>query len=176
MQRGAERGSAVFLTLIMLTALLAGGAVFVGMQMQSTQSMGLVKENITAMNCAESGLSAARNAVEANRAGWTAALCNPVPPRGTGTCVIGSPASEPVWLQAPGIPHDLDGDGSPDFVLTLVDNDDETPTDPATNSDQEVQIVSTCIKYPDNRAQVTEQVRYDLATHKLVRTMWFQTE
>lgn len=163
-------------TMIVIAALLAGGAVLLGMQLSSSRSTGVVKSSTSALHCAESGLIAGRKVVEASYAIWNSGLCNPAPPRGTGTCVIGTPASEPVWLREPAVPHDLDGDGNPDFVLTLVDNVDDSPNDPTTNSDQEVQIISTCIMYPDTPAQVTEHVRYDAVTGKLVRKLWVKSE
>jgi hypothetical protein len=174
--RAPERGAAILTTMIIVVVLLAGGGVLIALQLASTRSTDVTKTGISAMHCAESGLIAGRSVVEANYAAWSAALCNPAPPRGTGTCVIGSPASEPMWLRAPAVPHDLDGDGNPDFVLTLVDNDDESPSDLNTNSDQEVQIISTCIMYPEVPAQVTEHVRYDIPTGKLVRKLWLQTK
>lgn len=161
----------MLITLMLTVGLIAGGAVLLRMQLVSTQSAGVVSEEIAALNCAESGLIAARPFVTANVAGWTASLCNPPPPRGTGACIIGTPVSEPAWL-AP-MPHDIDGDGSNDVVITLVDNDDEIPRDPVLDVDQTIHIIATC-DLRGARAQVDELVRYE--TGALTRKLWLRTE
>jgi len=156
--------------MIIITALLGGGAVLLSLQLQSSKSAGVVKSKVTGLTCAESGLAIVRTTVAANYANWTAALCNPPPPRGTGSCVIGSPASEPPWLSM--LSHDIDGDGTPDFVITLIDNDDEVPSNMAVNSDQDVTIVSTCVMQPDSPTRVLETVHYDIVTGTLSRKLW----
>lgn len=174
MGRAKEHGGALMITLLLTVGLIAGGAVLLRMQLVSTSSAGLVTEEITALNCAEAGVVAARPLVAANVAGWnTASLCNPPPPRGTGGCVIGTPISEPAWLSA--MPHDLDGDGTNDVVVSLVDNDDETPSDLTVDTDQTIHIISTC-NIRGSHAQVTELVHYDTATSSLTRKLWMRTE
>ncbi len=164
----------MLITLMLTVGLIAGGAVLLRMQLVSTQSAGVVAEEIVALNCAESGLIAARPFVTANVAGWnTASLCNPTPPRGTGGCIIGTPASEPLWLAA--MPHDVDGDSINDVVITLVDNADEIPSDLTIDVDQTIHIIATC-NIRGVRAQVDELVHYDSVTTALTRKLWLRTE
>ncbi len=159
--------------MMLIVALLGGGAVLLAMQLTSTRSTGITKATVTSRYCAEAGVSAAQPLVAANYAIWNASLCNPLPPRGTGACVIGSPAAEPIWLRSPAVSHDLDGDGTDDFVLTLVDNDDEPAANDLTvDSDKQITIVSTCIMQAESPTQVSELVRYDAVTHKLTRKLW----
>src|SRR5690606_3261174 len=104
---------------------------------------------------------AARPGVAANYGSWNAGLCNPPAPRGNGSCTIGAQASEPAFLNA--VDHDLDDDGTADFVLTLVDNYDEVA--PATNNmaldnDLQVFVISTCTKFSDMPVTVSELVQY----------------
>jgi hypothetical protein len=129
---------------------------------------------MSGLSCAEAGLAAARAQTAANYATWTPSLCNPPPPRGTGVCVIGSPAAEPAWLRTPFVDHDLDNDGVDDFVLTLVDNEDADGM--TSDSDQQVYVISTCTKYPDHQVQVSELVRYDTVTGTLSRKLWVRSE
>ena len=146
------------LVLILIMALLAGGAVLFGLQVQATTNTDLTRHGMDSFYCAESGLSAARTLVANNYAQWNASLC-------AGTCVVGSDGSEPTWLHSPAVPHDLDGDGVADFVITLKDNDDELAPladDPVHDNDLKVWIVSTCTKYPEIRKQVTELVRFNI--------------
>ena len=66
----------MLITLMLTIGLIAGGAVLLRMQLVSTRSAGVVTEEIAALNCAESGLVAARPVVTAVAAGWdTASLC-----------------------------------------------------------------------------------------------------
>jgi hypothetical protein len=163
-KRDAERGTAILITMLLTVALLAGGAVLIGMQLTSTKTTDVARLNKSSLYCAEAGLVAARAAVAANYPAWGAALCNPPPPRGTGTCVIGSPAAEPIFLQHPAVNHDIDGDGAQDFVLTLVDNDDEPGSganDLSVDVDLQIFVTSTCIKFPDIRRQVSELVKHN---------------
>jgi hypothetical protein len=162
-RRSPEAGSAILITMLLVVSMLGGGAVLLNMQLHSSRSVAVVKQRISGQACAEAGLAAARGLVAANYSLWGPSLCNPPPPRGTGTCVIGSPTFEPVFLRSPAVDHDLDNDGTADFVLTLLDNDDEVA--PATNNlavdnDLQVYIVSTCIQNPENPIRVSELVRY----------------
>lgn len=145
--RVPERGSAMMITMILVVALLAGGVVLVGMQLSSNRATDVTKSGMTALHCAEAGLSAARPLVAANYPLWAAAL------------VAGT---EPAFLSA--IDHDIDNDGANDFVITLIDNDDELPpaaNDRASDSDLRVFIASRCIKFPDTPKQVTELVFFN---------------
>jgi hypothetical protein len=158
--RRREAGSAILITLVIILALLGGGAVLVSMQLHATKSAGVVREKIGGTMCAEAGLAAARALVAANYQSWGPSLCNPPPPRGTGTCTIGAVASEPSWLAA--VDHDLDDDGVADFVLTLVDNDDEAPAtnNMAVDNDLQVFVVATCVKNPELPVTVSELVQF----------------
>lgn len=169
---GSQRGS-VLLTMLITLALIAGGAILLRMQLVSTRSASLVTDGLSALNCAEAGLVAARPAVAANFAGWSAALCNPPPPRGSGACVIGSPAAEPAWLA--GVPHDVDGDGTADLALALVDNDDELPVDPLHDADSTIYLISTCT-LRETRVQLSELLHYESASGTLTRRLWLRTE
>lgn len=172
--RARERGIAVLTTLVLVVALVGGGAVLIGLQISSSRSTGIVRDDMTVLYCAEAGLIAARPFVTANVTGWnTASLCNTPPPRGTGACVIGTPISEPAWLAA--MPHDIDGDGTNDVVITLVDNDDEVPNDPVVDADQTIHIIATC-NLRGVRAQIDELVHYDSTTTALIRKLWMRTE
>jgi hypothetical protein len=147
MTRSPERGSAMLMTLILITALLSGAAVLVSTQLSANRSTDLMRTGMLSLDCAEAGLVAARPVVLANYARWAGSI-------GTG--------SEPSWL-ASAISHDLDGDGAADFVVTLKDNDDELP--PAANdllhdNDLRIFIVSRCIKYGEVPKEITELVQY----------------
>lgn len=175
--RRRERGSAILITLLIIMVLLAGGAVLVQTQIQSTRSTDLTRNGLASLYCAESGLIAARTLIAGNYALWNGSLCNPPPPGGTGTCVVGTPASEPAWLQDPALEHDLDGDTVDDFVITLKDNDDEQdplPNDLTVDSDFQVFIISTCTKFPEVQRQVSELVRCSGGT--CTRKLWLRTE
>jgi hypothetical protein len=147
MKRNPERGSALIVTMIVVTSLLAGSSILVGMQMSSNRSNDLARSGVSALYCAEAGLVAARSVVASHYAQWNASL--------------GS-STEPSWLS--GINHDIDGDGVADFTITLKDNDDELPplpNDPTRDNDLKVYVVSTCTKYPDTPKQVMELVQYN---------------
>jgi hypothetical protein len=160
--RSSERGSAMLVTLIIIGALLAGGAVLVSLQLASNRSSDLTRSGMSALYCAEAGLSAARPVVAANYSppgsgiGWASALVQ------SG----GGDTSEPAWLAAGIGSHDLDGDGSPDFEVYIKDNGDEgvNPDDPTLDADLQVFIVARCIKYPDTEKQIDELVLFNGGT------------
>jgi len=132
------------ITMIIITALLAGAAVLTQMQVRSSRGAQLTRSGHAALYCAESGLTAAREVVTANHAQWNAAL---------------SMTTEPAWLA--GIVHDIDGDTTADFMITLRDNDDETPNDRTRDNDLTVYVVSRCIKDPEQPTEVSELVRFN---------------
>jgi hypothetical protein len=149
--RQRERGSAVLLTMIVIVALLGGGAVLLGMQISSTRSTELTRSNMTALYCAEAGLNAARPIIGSNYP-WDANL-------GTGV--------QPAYLLHPTLlNHDLDGDGVSDYTITLKDNDDEgalgLANNPARDNDLTIWVISTCTKFPENQKQVSELIRYNI--------------
>ncbi len=150
MKRHAQRGTAILITMIVTVALLGGGAVLVGMQMSSTRSTEVSRSSMTALHCAEAGLNAARKPVND---GYTA--------DGTWGGFLGM-NTEPTFANPTAIDHDLDNDTGNDFLITLEDNDDEIGFTPSATIDNDLQIyvVSTCIKFPENRKQVRELIRF----------------
>jgi type II secretory pathway pseudopilin PulG len=157
-----ERGSAMLVTMIVIGALIAGGAVLVSIQLQSNRSTDLTRTSTSALFCAEAGLSAARTAVAQHWATATgvadinAALA----------AVVGGNTTEPAWLDTLIGSHDVDGDGANDFQVYLRDNGDEgTGADaPGTDTDLQIFIVSKCTKYPDIQKEVSELVLYNGGT------------
>lgn len=153
MTRHSERGSAILVTLIIVVALLGGGALLLGMQLKATKSTDIARSGMTAMYCAEAGLTAARLIVANNYAGWNVALA----------ANISVPGTEPAFLTA--LSRDIDGDGNNDFTIVLRDNDDEQAplaNDLNVDNDLQIWIVSTCTKFTDNRKQVSELVRFNV--------------
>jgi hypothetical protein len=134
----------MLVTMIVIAALLAGAATLVALSARATQGAQISRSTKEALFCADSGLAAARDAIANNYPQWNGSL---------GASV------EPAWLGA--VRHDIDGDGQPDFAITIRDNDDEAPTDPTRDNDLTVWVVSTCTKYPEARTQVTELVHYN---------------
>ncbi len=148
MNRQPERGTAILVTMVLVVALLGGGAVLVGLQQSSTRSAGVVRNNVTALHCAEAGVAAARKVVASNYAGWSAGL------------QAGLNNAEPAFLISPAIDHDLDNDGTPDFTVILKDNEDEIGVnDNLKDNDLQVWVIATCTKFPDQQKQVSELVR-----------------
>jgi hypothetical protein len=156
--RQRERGSAMLVTMILITALLAGAGVLLSLQLSSTRSADLTRTNISAVFCAEAGLAAARPIVAENYAQLRVSLC---------ATYRTDPAScvEPAWLSAAidaGATHDLDGDGDADFALYIRDNDDEAGTnDPTVDNDLRVFVSARCLMYPDTPKQVDELVEHN---------------
>lgn len=139
----SERGSAMLVTMILITALFSGAAVMANMQLQSNRASSTSRTKNSALYCAEAGLPTARSAVVANYTSWNTALQS------------GGTAS---WLTS--LNRDIDGDGQADFTVTIKDNEDETGTDdPTQDNDLTVYVVSTCTKYADVRTSVAELVR-----------------
>lgn len=147
MKRNRERGAAMVVTMVLISALLAGAAVLASMQLKSTRASDITRASISALHCAESGIVAARPAVMNNYGSWNASL---------------GATTEPAWLAA--VDHDIDDDGQPDFTITLKDNDDEVApiaNNLSVDNDLTIYIVSTCTKYPDVQTQVAEMVRFN---------------
>lgn len=144
----------MLITLILMAAILAGAAVLVSMQLGSNRATEVTRTGISALYCAEAGLTASRSAVAVNQVTWVDYL-------GTG--------NEPSWLS--GIDHDIDGDGNADFVVTLVDDADEMPGSgsgsdvPTADSNGRIFVVSRCIKYPDFPREVRELISYQLKSN-----------
>nr|HEX4313492.1 hypothetical protein [Kofleriaceae bacterium] len=158
--RRSERGAAMMVTLIVVASLLAGAAVLVAMQLGTNRSTDLTRSGMTAEYCAEAGAERAMPLLVASAGNWSPSLCITSP---ESTCQPTSPAGEVAMLAPPAINHDLDGDGVPDFVLYLRDDDDEIPgpQNYGIDTDNRVYIVSTCIKFPDTPHQVKELVQFN---------------
>jgi hypothetical protein len=134
----------MLVTMIMVAALLAGAASLAAMQMKSMRGSEMARTSISSLHCAEAGIVAARSAVMTNYALWNASL---------------GETTEPSWLSA--VNHDIDNDGTADYLITLRDNDDEATNDLTRDNDLQVFVVSTCIKFPDVQTQVAEMVRFN---------------
>lgn len=160
-RRERERGSAMLVTMLMITALLTGGAMLVSVQMASTKSSDLTRRGMASFYCAEAGLAAARSLVSTNYAAWkqnnstNQYLCETYR-----TDPDGCPEAD--FLQAGLGSHDLNGDNVPDFVVYLHDNDDELtgPNNLAVDSDQRVFVVARCIMNAETPKVVSELLEY----------------
>src|SRR5436305_15175505 len=133
-RRNSQRGSAMLVTLIVVSSLLAGAAVVVSMQLSATTSTGLTKNGLSSLYCAEAGLAAARPTVANNYGLWNSTLTND--PTGQ---------TQPAWLSNTAFSHDLDGDGVDDFTVSIKDNDDEiapVANNPAVDTDTRIFIMS----------------------------------
>jgi hypothetical protein len=140
------------LVMVILVALLAGGAVMLSLQLGSTKQAGVASDKRGALFCAEAGLAAARPVLLNNVAGWAAAL-------DTDT------GNDPAWYPITG---DLDGDGDDDYEVVISDNDDEAApaaNDPNVDNDLQVFVVSTCLLYPESPRTVRELIRYTGGGH-----------
>lgn len=161
-RRRAERGSAMLVTLIIITALLAGGAVLVSLQMASSRSADLARTGASSLFCAEAGLSAVRKVIgESPHANWPNWLCQQtdiskcnMTDDGFTTALNGLIAN-----------RSIDGDGTADFEVFIRDNDDEPGlTDITVDNDLRIFIGARCLKYPDNVKVVEELVEYNQGT------------
>ena len=153
MKRNSERGAAMLVTMILITALLAGAVVLSNMQINSTRSADVMKQSNKSFNCAEAGVVTARMIVASNFNRWDEGLA--------------AYPAEPSWIASAIGNHDLDNDGVPDFVITLVDNDDETmsPNDLTHNNDLQIYVVSTCVANTDMPKEVRELIEYNGGTN-----------
>jgi hypothetical protein len=143
-----QRGSLMVMVMIILVALLAGGAVMLSLQLGSTKQAGLASDSRGALFCAEAGLAAARPVIGANYSTWSDAIDSDT-------------SNDPAWYPITG---DLDGDAVDDYEVTLEDNDDEfapTADDPDHDNDLKVFVKSSCTKYPDTPREVLELVSYE---------------
>jgi hypothetical protein len=142
--RRPEQGSALVVTMIILTALAAGAASLVSVQMSSTKGNELSTSGNKSLYCAESGLAVGVPVVAANYTQWAATL-------GAGG------TNEPAWLYAAIGSHDIDGDGRDDFAVYIKDNEDEAPpltNDPTVDNDLKVFVVARCLEHTDTPREV----------------------
>jgi hypothetical protein len=140
-----QRGASLIVTLMLITALLAAGAIALYLQMADTKSASYVTQARGALYCAEAGLSGARDYVSNSSASWPQMLDT-------------DSGNDPAGYPAEG---DLDGDGTMDWRVTIKDDDDEFPTDnPTVDSNGTIFMVSTCLAYPETPREVLELVSF----------------
>jgi hypothetical protein len=143
-----ERGSTTILVLVVLTALLAAGAVSVYLQLGNTRAVGMVRSSRVSTYCAEAGLASARSLLLNNYTAWNDIL---------------DPAKDdPSWYGPDGIHgeagDDADGD---DWVVTISDNDDEFPTpDPTHDNDLKILVHARCLMDPETPREIVEMIEY----------------
>ena len=151
MRRSQEHGGVMILVLVILAALVAGGAVALYVQTGATRATGLTRFSRSALFCAEAGLNATRPLIHANYPTWNS--------------VLDPQIADPTWYPAGGIVGDA-GDGDDDlndWRVTIFDNDDEFPTpDPTRDNDLRIFVKSECLMYTDQPRVVLELIRYDL--------------
>ena len=152
-RRREERGSAMLITMIVISALMGGAAVLVQLNLSSSHGTELAKHGLTALYCAEAGLTAARATVAASYPQWAGSLCTTTP---------STSCTQPAWLASTAFSHDLDGDGVDDFVIYIKDNDDDgtAANNKAVDNDLQIFVVSRCIKYPESPKEVEELIQY----------------
>jgi hypothetical protein len=157
-KRAAERGAAMMVTMIIIAALLSGASVLVSLQLGSNRATDLTRSGMANGYCAEVGIERAAPVVVANYAQWSAALCGSAD---ESTCVPASPSNEAAIFAS--INHDVDGDGIPDFVLYLRDDDDDPGTVQNRGSDNNLQVylVATCLDNPDTPRQIKQLVTFN---------------
>ena len=153
--RNSERGSAMLVTMLLITALLAGAVVLTRMQPVSTRSADVGRQSNKSFNCAEAGVVTARAIVASSFNRWDEALATY------------PSTAEPQWLNDAIGSHDLNGDSVDDFEIYLLDNDDETlgPLDPTHNNDLQVFIVSRCTSVTDYPKEVRELIEFNGGTN-----------
>ncbi|MBX3155458.1 MAG: hypothetical protein KF773_05635 [Deltaproteobacteria bacterium] len=157
-RRDRQRGSAMLLTLIIITSLLAGSSVLVAVQLQSTRTTDIMRNGIAALYCAEAGLAAARPIMANSYSQWNAAFAV----QSAAELVDPDAFIEPAFLSPAAFSHDLDGDGIDDFRVMIRDNDDEFPTPvPNVDSDQLAFLIVECTKFPDMPKRVEELSRFN---------------
>ena len=172
--RNPERGSAMIVTLLVTSALIAGAAVLASTQLASTRGSYFEANGLSSLYCAEAGLAMARPWVMARYQvdQWKSSLT---------LSASGTPSAawEEDWLSgnngsttgintvtgcqnssSAGKCHDVGvpADGAADFFVYLQDNNDDT--DQTTDQDQTIWIVSRCTRNAETVQEVRELVRY----------------
>jgi hypothetical protein len=149
-----QRGSALMTSLIILSGLLVAAGASVYLMTAETRSTSYTAMARRSLFCAEGGLAMARPIVAANNVTWNAVLDN-------------DPSNDPPWYPITGY-LEANSTGTPDFTVTLRDNDDEPITatnDPTVDYDLQVFLVSKCTRYPEHPRTVMELVEYTHAGH-----------
>lgn len=155
-RRDRQRGSAMLVTLILIAALLAGIAVLVSMQLTTTKSTELTRSGLAALHCADAGLAASRAQVGLSPAVATSHIA-----------AYPFTTSATTWQVQPTFlttyfgttRADLDGDGTNDFTVWIIDNDDGD-SNYAVDADSRVWLISRCTKYPDTPKEVRELIQF----------------
>ena len=139
----SERGAALIVVLLLVGALLAGGALAMSMSLGETRAVDVVATRRRALFCAEAGLASARGHVASQSHQWA-------------TMLDSDPANDPVGYPVTG---DLDDDGVDDWHVEIRDNDDERPdNDPTTDHDGLVFMVATCTSHPETPVEVLQLI------------------
>lgn len=165
-KRDGQRGSAMMVTLIVTSSLLAGAAVVASMQLSTNRSTDVTRSGMTALYCAEAGLEAAGPLIAGAPGAWGPNLCavtgineqeltSHVPAGCMPTSLADENARYPIFIP---VNHDLDGDGREDFLLYMHDDDDDV--DYTTDANIQIYLVSTCVKFPDTPKQVKELITF----------------
>jgi hypothetical protein len=139
-EHNKESGMAMVLVITILAALLGIAAVGLSLQLNSTKSTSLVKEQRAALYCAEAGLAGARSTLIKNRGEWEDVLDGP---------------GFPTWYANPlGITGDIDGAPvTVDYSVTIRD-DGEADGDLTADTNNTIIVTSKCLRY-DSTAPVT---------------------
>jgi hypothetical protein len=147
--RDPQRGAAMMVVMVVMAALMTAGGLAIYVSNSETRSTGYVSSSRQALFCAEAGLAQARAVVTANYASWNAVL-------------DADASNDPTWYPIRGYLED-GATGDFDYEVEIRDNDDEVApavNDPAKDSDLQVYVSSTCLKYPDTPRTVTELTLY----------------
>lgn len=143
----SERGAALSVMLVMITALLAIGGLAMYLQLADTRSTRYINEARGSLFCAEAGLAAARPFIANHAVDWPQML-------------DADDGNDPDGYPVEG---DLDGDGTADYRVVIKDNDDELPpadNNPDVDLDSTIFVVATCLRYPDTPREVLEMVSF----------------
>jgi hypothetical protein len=143
----------MIVVMVIIVGLLAAGGIVVYVSSSETPGSGYLAVARRSLYCAVAGLAAARPIVAANSAGW-------------GSVIDADPSNDPPW-------HPIRGRLDPaatedDFEVTILDNVDELPpaiSDPQSDNDLRVFVVSRCLKYPEMPRTVVELLRVEAAGH-----------
>jgi hypothetical protein len=148
-KRASERGAAVALIMILVSSLLAGGALAVYLAVGDTRAASYTSSARGALFCAEAGLASARALIGANYASWPLLL-------------DADRGNDPSWYPVRG-DIDTPADGRTDYEVTVRDNDDELPpavNNPQRDNDLKVFVVAKCTRHDDTPRQVLELITY----------------
>ncbi len=156
----SARGSALVFVLAMLLVLAVAGIALVRIAGNDRIDAARMGQNDRALACAEAGLQYARRYFGSNyetTSGWNALLSKATPGfRYDPANGDGRPDLSSVPKQAVGMSNgatldpgaDLDGDGQPDFWVSIRDDDDERPLgipdDPTRDNNEAIIIRSEC--------------------------------